>query len=226
MDSVAHEINTPAGIIAAHTDALKLENYMDKNIDEELNIIRRQIRRISDYTKTLLTYSQRIPYNPEMLDINELINECIYLVGHRIRANKISVIKRLNYNLPRITADKRQMEQVIINIINNAIDVLNNNGEIILSTLKKTHKGKLLSYDSVKEIHIKIDDNGPGIKKEYVEKIFNPFFSTKLNLNGTGLGLSISKSIIQKHKGKIEVSSKEGKGTSFTIILPLNAKGN
>ncbi len=226
VDSVAHEINTPAGIIAAHTDALKLENNRDNNIDEELNIIRRQIRRISDYTKTLLTFSQRMPYNPELLNVNELINECIYLVGHRIRANKINIIKRFNYNLPLITADKRQMEQVIINILNNAIDVLNSNGEIVISTFKKMQKGKLLSPDSMKEIHIKIEDNGPGIKKEFIDKIFSPFFSTKLNLNGTGLGLSISKSIIQKHKGKIEVSSKEGKGTKFTIILPLNIKGN
>ena len=134
VDSVAHEINTPAGIIAAHADAIFLENNTDESLREELNIIRNQTRRISDYTRTLLTYSRLMPFKPEAIRIEDLIDECIYLIGHRLKSKKIRLSKSYDASLPLILADKRQMEQVMMNILNNAVDALQDHGEIKIST--------------------------------------------------------------------------------------------
>jgi len=220
VDSVAHEINTPAGIIAAHTDALLLEDGKNEHIKEDLNIIRNQIRRIGDYTKTLLTYSRLMPFKPEALRIEELTDECIYLIGHRLKANKIQISKYYDPSLPIIMADKRQMEQVIINILNNAIDALPGGGEIKITIGKNDAQRYLHGSKKINGIFISIEDNGIGIKKENLTRIFNPFFSTKLDAQGTGLGLSISRNIVQRYHGKLDVESEEGKFTRFIITLP------
>ncbi len=225
VDSVAHEINTPAGIIAAHTDAILLENETDDSLKEELNIIRNQTRRISDYTRTLLTYSRLMPYKPEAIRIEDLIDECVYLIGHRLKSKKIHLAKSYDSSLPLILADKRQMEQVVMNILNNAIDALPEGGEIKINTGKNTLERDPLGSHKMKGIFISIEDNGAGIKKENLSKIFNPFFSTKLDKQGTGLGLSISRTIVQRYHGKLDVESEEGKYTKFTITLPYSSEG-
>ncbi len=225
VDSVAHELNTPAGIIAAHTDALLLEDEKYNSIREELNIIRNQTRRIADYTRTLLTYSRLMPFKPEAIRIEDLIDECVYLIGHRIKANKIHLTKFYAPSLPLILADKRQMEQVIINILNNAIDALSNGGEIKIKTGKNDIDRNPFGSKKINGIFISIEDDGMGIKKENLSKIFNPFFSTKLDAQGTGLGLSISRTIVQRYRGKLDVESEEGKFTRFIITLPYSSEG-
>ncbi len=225
VDSVAHEINTPAGIIAAHTDALLLEKGNENSISEELNIIRNQTRRISEYTRTLLTYSRLMPFNPEALRIEDLINECVYLISHRLKSKKIDLAKSFDPTLPLIVADRRQMEQVFMNILNNAIDALPETGSIIINTGKNDINNSPAGSKLINGIFISIEDNGEGIKAENLSKIFNPFYSTKLNKQGTGLGLSISRSIVQRHRGKLDVKSEAGKYTKFIVTLPYSAEG-
>jgi signal transduction histidine kinase len=225
VDSVAHEINTPAGIISAHTDALLLEDEKNEEIKEELNIIKNQVRRIADYTRTLLTYSRLMPFKPEAIRIENLIDECVYLIGHRIKLKKIQLDKYYDFSLPLILADKRQMEQVLINILNNAIDALSYGGEIKIKTGKNNIELNPLGSKKINGVFISIEDNGVGIKKENLSKIFNPFFSTKLDAQGTGLGLSISRTIVQKYRGKLDVESEEGKFTRFVITLPYSSEG-
>ncbi len=225
VDSVAHEINTPAGIIAAHTDAILLENETDNKLKEELNIIRNAVRRISDYTRTLLTYSRLMPFKPEAVRVEDLIEECAYLIGHRLKSKKIQLDKSYDTSLPLIFTDKRQMEQVLMNILNNAVDAMPDGGEIKINT--GSHSSQRISAvpRKMSGIFISIEDNGIGIKKENLPKIFNPFFSTKLDAQGTGLGLSISRTIIQRYHGRLEVESEEGKFTRFTITLPYSTEG-
>ena len=225
VDSVAHEINTPAGIIAAHTDAILLENKADNEMKEELNIIRNQTRRISDYTRTLLTYSRLMPFKPEAIRVEDLIDECTYLIGHRLKTKKLNLVKTYNPSLPLILADKRQMEQVLMNILNNAVDALPEGGEIKIKTGKNSLQPDTDGNKKIKGIFISIEDNGVGIKKENLGKIFNPFFSTKLDAHGTGLGLSISRTIIQRYRGRLDVESEEGKYTRFIITLPYSTEG-
>lgn len=223
VDTVAHEINTPTGIIAAHADSVLLKDTMSKDISDALEVIKRQTRRISDYTRRLLNYSQSMPFNPEQIDLETLINECTFLLGHRFRAKKITVIKNIELKSTKINIDRRQMEQVLINLLNNSVDAVGPQGKIYIS-LEKVKITNSSEGENVERIVISVEDNGTGISEENIPKIFNPFFSTKSKTKGTGLGLAITKAIVNRHKGKIEVESKPGEGTKFSIFLPLDKK--
>lgn len=222
VDSVAHEINTPIGIISAHADSILLREEKNNIYKEELAIIKKQTKRISDYTKSLLSFSKRMAFNPENMDVKDLITESVFLLEPRFREKKIQIIKDLPADAVKILGDKRQLEQVLINIFNNGIDSLPADGKITIK-LKEINifQNKIFYEQPAEYVKILITDNGAGILKDNLSKIFDPFYSTK-EKNGTGLGLSISKSIIQRHKGKIEVKSGIGKGTTFTLIIPKN----
>lgn len=221
VDSVAHEINTPLGVISAQADAALLQNSSGELNREEIEIIKKQTRRISEYTKTLLNFSKRIPFNSELLNIKELLNESIFLLQPKFREKNIKIEKYFFDSVSLIHGDRRQLEQVFVNLLNNAVDSISKSGNISLNVRRKAVINAVSNNEQTKEfIEIIIADNGCGIRPEDIEKIFNPFFSTK-EKNGTGLGLSISKSIIQRHKGKIEVVSELGSGSKFIIILPI-----
>ncbi|MBN2008732.1 ATP-binding protein [candidate division KSB1 bacterium] len=208
VDTVAHEINTPISIIGAQADAMILNH---KNGDsEELRIIKDQSRRIRDYTRRLLNHSQMMPFRPRSIDITRIIDETIYLLGHRFRVYKIDVQKNYARDLPNLSVDRRQLEQVIINLLNNAVDAIGNNGQIRIDVKKNDDE----------EVELSISDSGVGISNENMLRIFEPFFTTKSPSTGTGLGLSISKAIVIRHGGKITVESTNGQGTTFNITLP------
>lgn len=224
VDSVAHEINTPIGIISAHAESIMLKEDQSGIYQEELDIIKKHTKRISDYTKSLLNFSKRIAFNPENVNIIDLINESIYLLQPRFREKKVEIHKRFPVSQIAVWGDKRQLEQVLINIFNNSIDSINVNGKIIIELKEQNILRNKINDDQLTEsVIISITDNGSGIKNEYLDKIFDPFYTTK-EKNGTGLGLSISKSIIQRHRGTINVISEPDKGTTFSVILPKNVK--
>lgn len=221
VDSVAHEINTPLGVISAQADAALLQNSSGELNREEIEIIKKQTRRISEYTKTLLNFSKRIPFNSEVLNIKDLLNESIFLLQPKFREKNIKVYKHFTDSRYLIHGDRRQLEQVFVNLLNNAVDSIHNSGNININIQQKATRNLVGKADEIKDyFEITIADDGCGIKPDDIERIFNPFFSTK-EKNGTGLGLSISKSIIQRHKGKIEVVSELGSGSKFIIILPI-----
>lgn len=213
VDTVAHEINTPVSIIVAQTQALDLNrSNQQHDFSEELRIIKEQAQRISKYTRRLLNYSHNMPFNPRPNDLKKIMEECLYLLAPRFRAHQIRIRKNYAPNLPFPIVDKSQMEQVFINLLNNAIDAIHRNGEIIIEMNQiQNEKGT--------GVEIKVTDSGEGIPEDSLPKIFDPFFSTKNPSKGTGLGLSISKAIIQRHRGKINVTSEPGKGTTFSILL-------
>ena len=132
------------------------------------------------------------------------------LIEVRTKINNITIERDLEQNLPEIIVDNNQIQQIIINLCNNAADAMPQGGIIRVGSRQKTEY-----------LEIIISDTGTGIPKENIDKIFNPFFTTKEVGKGTGLGLSLCYEIIQKHKGNITVKSETGKGTSFTIMLPL-----
>ncbi len=148
----------------------------------------------------------------ERLNINEILDESIDFLENEARYRNIDIQTNYAPDLPLTTTDQAQLQQVFLNIINNAIDAIGKDGEITINTrpIKQNNR-----------ISIEISDNGPGIPKEVLQKIFDPFFTTKEVGKGTGLGLSISYSIIEKLGGRIMVASEEGKGTTFTIYLPV-----
>jgi signal transduction histidine kinase len=224
VDSVAHEINTPLGIITSHIDALNLKNDYPLQFAADLEVIRNQTKRINNYTKSLLNYSHRIPFNPKQEKLPTLIDECLFLLNPLFHSKRIRITKMYEHNLPAIEVDRGQIEQVLINLLNNAADAISNNGEIKIEVGTEDRNISSVNRDEIKYATIAITDNGSGIKAEDINNIFEAFFTTKQEGKGTGLGLPISKAIILRHKGKIEVVSEPDKFTTFKIYLPVNNK--
>jgi two-component system NtrC family sensor kinase len=148
----------------------------------------------------------------ERVNINTVLDESIDFLENEARYRSIDIQTNYAPDLPLTTTDQSQLQQVFLNIINNAIDAIGKDGEININT-RTTKRNN--------EISVEISDNGPGMPKDVLQKIFDPFFTTKEVGKGTGLGLSISYSIIEKLGGRIMVASEEGSGTTFTIYLPV-----
>jgi signal transduction histidine kinase len=216
--SLAHEVKNPLIVIAGMLNRLeKLINKENKDHLDLLKIIKSEVERIQGIMHRLTEYYKPQPIKKEKKNINELITETVKLTQHYLeRFKNVQVEINLTPNLPDICYDKGQMQQVLVNLIINAAQSMPNGGKITVSTSIAT----LDSCDEYNYIKIDIEDTGVGIPEENLDKIFQPFFSTKLPEEGTGLGLSISKDIVEKHNGKITVKSKVAQGTCFTIYLP------
>lgn len=231
VDSVAHEINTPTGIISTISDTMLMLDCAQSKCGEDLNLIKEQTKRIKNYTKSLLGFSRRMPFQPQKNDLIELIEESLFLVSPRLKANNVKVEKQFPQEFPAFVFDRGRIEQVIINIMNNAIDFVEHDGKIIIKLEHSLTDGDPFGAgkneehekktDKTKTVILSIIDNGGGISPENMQYIFEPFFSTKPLTKGTGLGLSISKAIVERHNGKIVVESELNKGTAFKVFLPM-----
>jgi two-component system NtrC family sensor kinase len=213
---VAHEINNPLAIINEKAGLMKdLIQYGDlaQNKDrftQLIGSIQDSVARCRTITHRLLSFSKKIDRGREDFNINEAIKEVVGFIEKEIQTKGINMIFDFQENLPKIITDKGQLQQVLLNIINNAIDAVEQGGTIEIKTL-------LLDTN---HIEISIKDNGIGIPKDKLKHIFEPFYTTKKK--GTGLGLYISYGIIKKLGGDIHVESEVGKGTIFTIKIPVN----
>ena len=143
------------------------------------------------------------------MNLNEVIARAFTLVSHTAEIQHVTMVKELSSNLPEITADPSQLQQVFTNLMLNAVQAMPAGGTLTLRT----------SVNGGGEVKVEVQDTGVGIPKENMRKLFTPFFSTKKEVKGVGLGLAVSYGIIQRHHGRIEVSSEEGKGTTFTVYL-------
>ncbi len=209
---VAHEINNPLGVILCNTDIIKEENKDNEEVYSDICIIERHAENCKRIVADLLDFSHSgepgIDPRPESVNIS--IENVISMIGQQFRKNQIELQLNLDDRLPHCLIDSRRIQQVLVNLIMNGIQAIDNGGKISIST--RSEDG---------EIFIDIEDDGVGIEKEIVDKIFNPFFSTKGSGHGTGLGLSVSYGIIREHNGEIRVQSTPGHGSCFTIILPM-----
>jgi len=146
------------------------------------------------------------------LDLKQLLNDTINLAVNQIKLSGIRIEFQATDNLPRIHGDSQQLKQVVLNLILNAIDASSKGNKIHVL---------VLPADDPKYLAVKVIDTGIGIPNHILGSIFDPFFTTKGKGKGTGLGLSVSQGIVAKHGGRISVSSQEGKGSTFTITLPV-----
>ena len=215
---VAHEINNPLAVIGEEAgwmkDLLKEEDVANspnlKEFQESINKIEYHADRVKKVTHRLLGFARRMEPTMEKVMVNQILEECAGFLENEARYRSIEIRKELAPDLPTTSSDASQLQQVFLNIINNAIDAMGKNGSITLKTSRQTD-----------QIAVKISDTGPGMTRETMAKIFDPFFTTKEVGKGTGLGLSISYSIIEKLGGAITVDSELGQGTTFTITLPI-----
>ncbi|MFA5111819.1 MAG: ATP-binding protein [Desulfobaccales bacterium] len=217
---IAHEINNPLAVIGEKAgwikdllgmeDVAKSENLQE--LSDAVNKIEYHVVRAKTVTHRLLGFARRMEPLAERVSINSVLEESIEFLKNEARYRNIEIVANYAPDLPLTTTDPTQLQQVFLNLLNNAIDAIGKDGEITINT-RSIPKNNVLT--------IEIHDNGPGIPKEVLDKIFDPFFTTKEVGKGTGLGLSISYSIIEKLGGRIMVASEDGKGTTFTIYLPV-----
>ncbi|MBI5605342.1 MAG: GHKL domain-containing protein [Deltaproteobacteria bacterium] len=217
---IAHEINNPLAVIGEKAgwikDLLSEEditgntNYQE--FEDAVRKIEYHVDRAKKVTHRLLGFARRMEPRQEKVDINKTLNETVDFLENESRFRNIDIQIDPQPDLPETTSDSSQLQQVFLNIINNAIDAISKNGEIRIKTRYHSKNN---------EVRIEISDNGPGIPKEDIDKIFDPFYTTKEVGQGTGLGLSIVYSIIEQLGGRIMVASELGLGTTFTIYLPI-----
>ena len=209
----AHEIGTPLSVIAGNAELLLMELPEESPIREELNIIIRQVDRVSTLLQRLLQFAKRPVGKKEKVDINALIKEVIKFVRKQLQRCNIGVKLDLTKEKSIVFGNPQQLEQVVLNILMNAWQAIEKNGRIKIKTY-------LSDASREQRVYIDIEDTGCGIPKETHKYIFNPFFTTKEPGKGSGLGLSVCHSIIAEHKGEIRAKSEINKGTKFTVIIP------
>lgn len=210
---VAHELNNPLAIVMGTAQLLARRNHLEESLRQELLRIQHQSERASRIVKDLLSYARPSEPNKVPLDLNRVVREVIDWRKNDLRSARINVVTKLASDLPHTKADRVQVEQILTNLLSNAIDALKEQPlprEIAVSTQETT------SF-----LRFSIADNGQGINPEIISKIFDPFFTTKPLGRGTGLGLTICNTYIQEHRGKIWAESDPGKGATFFFDLPL-----
>jgi len=208
---VAHEMRNPLGVIATSLYYLKdILSPQDKNVKRHFEIMNAEIARCQIIINNLLEFSRKSEKEIELVDVNRLLKMSLSLLEKDLLVRDIRLIKEMP-NIPEILANMDEMKQVFLNLILNATQSMPKGGKLKVKT----------SMAGKEKIRIKIKDTGVGIRKEDLSEIFNPFFTTKAPGEGTGLGLSLVHSVIESYDGTIQVESKEGKGTSFIIELPI-----
>ena len=219
---VAHEINNPLAGILTYAKLLKKrlsrESAMpvesQKENIEMLDLVETESRRCGEIVKNLMTFARATSLSREPADLNLVIDRCIRLVQHQLTLKNIELHLNLAPDLPNVRCDPGQIEQVILALVMNAIDALPNGGNLTLNSHPVPGTGN---------IQIEVRDDGVGMPPDVLANMFEPFFTTKEHGRGLGLGLAISRNIVDRHAGKIEVASEPGRGTSFTITLPVNS---
>ncbi|HLX97048.1 MAG TPA: ATP-binding protein [Verrucomicrobiae bacterium] len=208
---VAHELNNPLTSVVGFSEILRGENLDSKN-QHYVEMIFKAAQRCQRIVSLLLSFAR--PQKPERkpVSVNTLVEAVLEIVGYPLRTSNIEVVTRLDPGLPLVMADGNQIQQVLLNVLNNA-----------RQAIEETHSGDriiITTTMSRTNVRIIIQDNGPGIPQEILPRIFDPFFTTKGVGKGTGLGLSLCYGIIKEHGGTIIPAGRAGEGATFTIELP------
>ncbi len=222
--SVVHELNNPlAGILnyirlmikILGRDSLSIEQI--HKFQRYLDLVGSEVSRCSDIVSNLLEFSRKPKLEFSEVDPNALLEKSLLLCKYKLTLQNIKIRTNLYPKIPKVLGDFNELQQCFLNLIFNAADAMEDGGSLTLESYFFPNKGL---------IEIKVTDTGRGISREDLSKVFDPFFSTKKEGKGLGLGLSVVSAIIDRHKGTISAESKPGKGTIFTITLPVKGKVN
>jgi two-component system NtrC family sensor kinase len=209
--TVAHEVNNPLFGILTYA-RLCLKDAPDGKTRDRLKIIERESLRCGEIMRNLLTFARQTPRKREPNDFNGLVERAIKLVNHQVELQQIQLTVQFGGDIPPVTCDAGQVQQVALILMSNATEAMQQGGQLLVST----------AYDAqAEQVQLRVRDTGCGISPENIAKIFEPFFSTKEDQHRTGLGLAIAKNIIDQHGGSIVVNSVPGTGTEFAVTLPL-----
>jgi signal transduction histidine kinase len=209
---IAHELNNPLNNIGITTEAL-VENYRDYSDEERLRMldqIATQVERASGTVKNLLDFTRKEQDVFTSVSVSQITRSTLKLVGNEMKLNGIDLGLGIEEDIPEVRGNPRSLQQVLLNLFLNAIQAMPKGGKLTVCAVR--------GEDGF--VRLDVGDTGPGIPPENLEKVFDPFFTTKEPGEGTGLGLSVAYRIIEKHHGKITVTSEPGKGATFSIFLP------
>lgn len=218
VGGIAHEVNNPTGIIVMRSASLMQQVEADglsEDLREDVEVILRQSEKITQITSGLLAFSRQTPFSPQPTDINRTVSNAAGLIENMLKNRDIVYMPRLAKGLPLVEADTTRVEQVLLNLFNNAMDAMPAGGELGVETELETDE------EGGQWVRIWVKDTGEGIREDHMDRLFDPFFTTKDVGKGTGLGLAISYGIVQEHGGRLEVESAWGEGAAFGIVLPL-----
>jgi two-component system, NtrC family, sensor kinase len=214
---VAHEVNTPLAVISSYTQMLAKQVRGDQRVAPLLDKITQQTFRASEIVNGLLNFSRTGAAEFTALDLNHIIMETLKLLEHQFRTSQVHLETSLEDDLPPILGNSGKLQQVFLNLFLNAKDAMAAGGTLRVATQANGH------------VAVDVSDTGSGIALEHVQRIYDPFFTTKLTVSegqrrGTGLGLAVTYGIIQEHAGKIQVESQVGSGTTFHLEFPTARK--
>jgi two-component system, NtrC family, sensor kinase len=216
---VAHEINNPLGIILGYTQLLLKNRGSEEEKHEDLKTIEKNVKNCKAIVEDLLSFARGSESSKEITRIHDIIDDVLSFMQHDSNMDHIQISTSFDPQVPPMELDAKKIKQVFINLLMNAKHAIDRKGKIKIATRLNLDADQLL---------VKVTDNGHGIDKDNLSRIFDPFFTTKPTGEGTGLGLSVSYGIIKNHGGDIVVESEIGKGSIFTVTLPvpLRNKGN
>jgi two-component system, NtrC family, sensor kinase len=209
--SIAHEIKNPLISIQGFARRIGTTEDRDK-LEKYAKFIEQEADRLTQVLTKLLGFSRMDEPKKDLLNLNDIVDDTVMFMEHHLtRFKNVELVVEKEPDLPMVYVDRIHIQQTMVNIIMNAAQAMPEGGKIWIRTGRKDLN-----------VFISIADTGIGIKEEDLERIFEPFFTTKEKEQGTGLGLSLCKRLIEANAGKIEVKSKVGQGTTFTIMIPIN----
>jgi two-component system NtrC family sensor kinase len=210
---VAHEVNTPLAVISTYAQMLAKQISGDEQKFKLLDKIAKQTFRASEIVNSLLSFSRTSPTEFVEVDLNKVIRETLTLIEHQLEKTAIQVKLSLEAGMPGVKANSGKLQQVFLNLFLNARDAMESGGTLAIRTWNEEGFAR-----------IEVADSGQGIPPEHLERIYDPFFTTKGSRKGTGLGLSVTYGIVREHGGTIRVESRPGAGARFHVELPLARK--
>ncbi|HEX8463220.1 MAG TPA: ATP-binding protein, partial [Abditibacterium sp.] len=213
---VAHELNNPLATVVGYAELLDLDKNLPDGVRRKVNTIHQEATRASHIVSNLLAYARRSSPEKAFVSINEVLEAAVEMRRYQLQTDNVRILSDFGTNIPPVWGDALQLQQVFLNIINNAVQAVQGwrgSGEIRLTT-----QSMLMCNQPA--ARVLIEDNGPGIADEHLRRVFDPFFTTKPTGEGTGLGMSIALRIISNHEGLIWAESRLGHGARFVIELP------
>jgi two-component system NtrC family sensor kinase len=224
---LAHEMNQPLGgislVVKHFRKLIELNKLSREELEAGFNDIEASIKRMSKTIQHIRTFARQDTLSLVKVDVNSTIDSALSLLGEQLRLHEITVKKNFSKELPRIIGEPYQLEQVWINLLTNARDALDEREKTVNSFKKNI---VIITHHNQRQALVEVDfcDNGIGMDSKTAEKVFDPFFTTKEVGKATGLGLSISYGIIESHKGKISLETKENQGTTVKVLLPAGVE--
>ncbi len=212
----AHEIGSPLSAISTHLELMSEDSSVSEDTRRRLKLMQDQVTRITSFVEELLSETRASMQSRTPAQLNRILQQLLLFLEQHLERQRIKVETRFSPDLPEIEANPQQLQQVFLNLLNNACDAMPNGGTVLVETSCQANADGDFVVASVK-------DNGTGIAPEKQSHIFEPFFTTKDIHRGTGLGLSIAAKIIRQHQGTIELHSAPGEGTTFTIRFRVAA---